>query len=245
MRAPAAARVATLLLLAGPSVAAAQTRVEGVNPADLLTQVQFGTEYNRIGDGADQWAFTGKFDYRFAGTAVGLNVEWPVHIRLDAPGASSNGHGDVFSRVRYIRSVGRWSLGGSFEVVAPWGSDAFSGGRWQTNPALLAVYAWDAQNLTALVHKRVYGYIEGDRDREDLNQYQWRALQIHIWPSGWFGQVDVARLRDVRGDAEWTDARLSLGKQVSATSRVSGELKKLSGDVSNDYALSVSWAMKL
>lgn len=235
---------AVLLAVAAPTVVA-QNRVEGVNPADLLTQVQVGTEYNRLGDGADQWLFTGKFDYRFAGTPVGLNFEWPVHIRLDAPGASSNGHGDFFSRVRYIRSFGRWTAGGSFEVVAPWGSDAFSGGRWQTNPGLLAVYAWDEQNLTALVHKRILGYVEGDADVGDINQYQWRALQIRIWPSGWFGQFDVSRLRDTLGDRDWFDSRVSLGKQISATARVTAELKKLSGDVRNDYALGVSYATRL
>jgi hypothetical protein len=234
-----------ITVLAAPLAGVAQTRVEGVNPADLLTQVQIGAEYNRIGDDADQWLFTGKFDYRFAGTPVGLNFEWPVHVRLDAPGAASNGHGDLFGRVRYIRSFGRWTAGASFEVVVPVGSDAFSGGRWQTNPGVLGVYAWDERNLTALVHKRIFGYLKGDDDVGDINQYQWRALQIHIWPSGWFGQVDVSRLRDTLGDRDWFDSRVSLGKQISAVARVTAEIKKLSGDVRNDYALSVSYAVKL
>jgi hypothetical protein len=234
-----------LALLLAAHVVCAQNRVEGVNPADLLTQVQVTTEYNRLGDGADQWLFIGKYDYRIPDTSVGLNFEMPLHIRLDGPGFADNGNGDLFSRVRYIRTFGRWSVGGAFEVVAPWGSDAFTGGRWQTNPAILAVHAWDAQNLTAMVHKRLFGYIEGDGDRGDINQSQWRVLQIRIWPSGWYAQGDVSRFEDVLDGRDWFDSRVSIGKQVSATARVSAELKKLSGDVSNDFALSVSYATRL
>jgi hypothetical protein len=232
------------LLLAAPAPCA-QNRVEGVNPADLLTQVQVSTEYNRLGDGVDQWVFTGKYDYRVPDTPLGLNFEWPLHIRLDGPGSSSSGHGDVFSRVRYIRTLGRWSIGGALEVIAPWGSDAFGSGRWQTNPAALAVYAWDQQNLSALVHKRLFGYLEGDAERGDINQYQWRAIQIHIWPSGWFAQADVSRFKDVLGDRDWFDSRVSLGKQITATARVTAELKKLDGDVSNDFAMNISYAVRL
>jgi hypothetical protein len=233
-----------VLLIAAPAVSA-NNRVEGVNPADLLTQVQVGTEYNRIGDGVDQWVFTGKYDYRVPDTPAGLNFEWPMHIRLEGPGFSSSGHGDFFSRARYIRTLGRWSIGASFEVIAPWGSEAFSSGRWQTNPAALAVYAWGPQNLSALVHKRLFGYLEGDDEGGDINQYQWRAIQIHIWPSGWFAQADVSRFEDVLGDRDWFDSRISLGKQITATAKVTAELKKLEGDVSNDLAMSISYAVKL
>jgi hypothetical protein len=243
-------RLAPALLLvaayAVPSQAAAQeTKVEGVNPADLLTQVQFTGEYNRIDDGIDQWSLTGKYDYRIAGTSVGLNFELPAVISLDGTGFSANGHGDLFSRARYVRSVGQWSFGGALEVVVPIGSEAFSAGRWQTNPAALAVYAWDRSNISALVHKRVYGYIKDDSSKPDINQYQWRALQIHIFPTGWFAQGDVAHWNDILTNDRWYDTRFSLGKQVSARARVQGELKKLSGDRSNDWALSVSYAMKL
>jgi hypothetical protein len=234
-----------LALLGASPAGSAQNRVEGVNPADLLTQLQFTAEYNRIDSGLDQWAFTGKYDYRIPGTSVGLNFELPLYVRLDGPGFSSNGNGDFFSRARYIRTIGQWSLGGAIEVVAPLGSDDFSTGRWQTNPALLAVYAWNPQDITALVHKRFFGYIEGDADRGDINQYQWRALQIHIFPSGWYAQLDVARFEDVLDDRDWFDSRVSVGKQISATQRLQAELRKFSGDVSNDFALSVSYAVKL
>jgi hypothetical protein len=239
-----ATTLATLAMLkAFPALA--QNRVEGVNPADLLTQVQLTGEYNRIDGDFDQWTVVGKYDYRVPGTPMGLNVELPVYINLDGPGSSSNGHGDLFLRGRYIRSIGRWSIGGALEVVAPWGSDAFSAGRWQTNPAGLVVYAWNQSDITALVHKRIFGYVEGDDDQADINQYQWRALQIRIWPTGWYGQIDVSRFEDVRAGGGWYDSRVSLGKQYSATSRLQAELKKLSGDRRNDFALSVSWAVKL
>lgn len=227
-----------------PSVLA-QNRVEGVNPADLLTQAQVTGEFNRIDDDVSQWTVAAKYDYRIAGTAVGLNFELPVLISLDGPGFRRNGHGDFFSRARYVRSFGRWSVGGAFEVVAPIGSDAFSAGRWQTNPAVLGVYAWDQSNLTALVHKRVYGYLEEDEAKPDINQYQWRALQIHIFPSGYFVQGDVAHWNDVRDGRDWFETRASIGKQISARSRLQAELKKQSGDVRNDWALSVSYATRL
>jgi hypothetical protein len=239
---PLSLLAATLLPLAP---LAAQTRVEGVNPADLLTQVQVTGEYNRVGDGIDRWTLVGKYDYRIPDTALGLNFELPVYTRLDAPGGGANGHGDFFMRGRYIQTSGRWSLGAAFELVAPWGSDAFSAGRWQTNPAVLGVYAWDQMNLTAGVHKRVFGYIDGDSELPDINQYQWRLIQIRIWPNGWFAQGDVAHWNDVLTDQSWFDVRASLGKQVSATSRIQAEIKKQSGDVENDYALSVSYAVKL
>jgi hypothetical protein len=226
-------------------LAQAQTQVEGVNPADLLTQVQVTTEFNRLGDGVDQWTLVGKYDYRVAGTSLGLNFELPVYINLDGPGYTADGNGDLFARGRYINTVGQWSFGPAFEIVAPLGSDAFSSGRWQTNPAGLVVYAWNHFNITAGVHKRVFGYIEGDGDRSDINQYQWRLLQIRIWPSGWFAQADVAHWNDVLSDATWFDSRVSLGKQVSATTRMQVELKKLDGDLSNDFALSFSYALKL
>lgn len=225
--------------------AVAQTRVEGVNPADLLTQVQLTGEYNRIDDGTDQWMLTGKYDYKLAGSSVGINVELPFAIALNGPGVDADGHGDLYTRARYIRTIGRWSVGGALEVVVPIGSDEFSGGRWQTNPAVLGVYAWNARDITALAHKRVLGYIEDDAAKPDINQYQWRALQIHIFPTGWFAQADVSRWRSVVGDTTWYDSRASLGKQLSPRTRVQAELKKLSGDVDNDWALSIAYAVKL
>jgi hypothetical protein len=236
----AAALVALL-----PPPLQAQNRVEGVNPADLLTQVQVTGEFNQIDDDTSQWTVAGKYDYRIAGTSIGLNFELPVAISLDGPGFRRSGHGDFFSRARYVRSFGRWSVGGAFELVAPIGSDTFSTGRWQTNPAVLGVYAWDQSNLSALVHKRVLGYIEDDESKPDINQYQWRALQIHIFPSGYFVQGDVAHWSDVRDGRDWFETRASIGKQISARSRLQAELKKQSGDVRNDWALSVSYATRL
>jgi hypothetical protein len=98
---------------------------------------------------------------------------------------------------------------------------------------------------TLIVHKRLFGYLEGDDEGGDINQYQWRAIQIHIWPSGWFAQADVSRFEDVLGDRDWFDSRISLGKQITATAKVTAELKKLEGDVSNDLAMSISHAVKL
>lgn len=222
-----------------------QNRVEGVNPADLLTQVQVTAEFNRLNGETSQWTVAGKYDYRVPGTDFGLNFELPVAISLHGSSFRRNGNGDFFSRARYVRTFGRWSFGGALEVVAPIGSDAFSSGRGQTNPATFGVYAWDQSNLSALVHKRVYGYIEDDEAKPDINQYQWRALQIHIFPSGYFVQGDVARWNDVRDGRNWFETRASVGKQISARSRLQAELKKQSGDVRNDWAFSVSYATRL
>lgn len=232
-------------VLWAPPVLAADVKVEGVNPADMLTQLQVTGEYNRIDDDVDQWLLVAKYDYRVQGTPFGINVELPVAAHLSAPGSNVTGHGDLFARGRYVTTRGRWSFGGAIEVVAPVGSDAFSAGRWQTNPAVLAVYAWNAQDITAVVHKRVYGDIAGDDDAQDLNQYQSRVIQIHIFPSGWFTQADLARWQDARSGDGWFDARLSAGKQLGARTRLQGELKRQFGDRSNDIALSISYAFKL
>jgi hypothetical protein len=240
-------RVARLLPLAvlatGPAFA--NPPVEGVNPADLLTQVQLTGEYNRIGDGVEQWLLVAKYDYKLPGSPIGLNFELPVQGMLDTPGGGQRGHGDLFARVRYIRPLGRWQVGTAFEVVAPVGEAPLTGGRWQTNPGVLAVYPWNARNLTAFVHKRVYGYIDGDEAMADINQYSNRFLQIHIWPTGWFAQADAQFWRDARTGADWLDARVSLGRQLDARSRLQVELKRLSGDRENDFALSVAYAVKL
>jgi hypothetical protein len=244
MRLSVAPALALIPALWGPALMA-QVQVEGVNPADLLTQVQVSGEYSRIDSATDQWVITGKYDYRFEGTPFGLNVELPVAISLDGRGFSANGHGDLFSRVRYVRTFGQWSFGGAMEFVVPIGDEAFSSGRGQINPAVLAVYAWDRSNISAVVHKRLFGYIEEDEATPDINQYQWRAIQLHIFPTGWFAQADVSYFQDALRPREWFDARLSLGKQLSGGRRLQAEVKKLSGDVENDWAISLAYAVKL
>ena len=87
--------------------------------------------------------------------------------------------------------------------------------------------------------------IEEDKSKPDINQYQWRALQIHIFPSGWFAQADTAYWQDTLSSRNRFDTRVSLGKQISARTRLQGEVKKLSGDVANDWAISVAYAVKL
>lgn len=234
------------LLAAGiPGLAKADTQVQGVNPADLLTQFQFTGEYNRISSDVDQWLMVAKYDYKFANNPVGLNFELPIQGVIDTPFGSSRGHGDLFARIRYIRPMGRFQVGAAFEVVAPIGEKPLTGGRWQTNPGLLVVYPWNNRNITAYVHKRIYGYITDDASLPDINQYSNRILQIHIWPNGWFAQGDVSFLNDSRNGDDWIDARASVGKQLSASSRMQVELKKFFSDRDNDFALSVSYAIKM
>jgi hypothetical protein len=235
-----------LLLATGVCAPArADTPVQGVNPADLLTQVQVTGEYSRISDEVDQWLLVAKYDYKFPGTSVGLNFELPLQGYLDTPFGTQRAHGDLFARARYIRPAGRWQLGAAFELVAPVGEAPLTAGRWQINPGFLAVYPWSQRNITALVHKRIYGYISDDAALPDINQYSNRVLQIHIWPSGWFAQADAQFWNDARNGDDWLDARVSLGKQLDARSRLQLELKRLSGDRENDYTVSVSYAVKL
>ncbi len=237
--------LAPLLALGFCSVALAATPVEGVNPADLLTQIQFTSEYNRLSSDVDQWLLVAKYDYKLQGKPIGLNFEMPIQGVIDTPTGSMRGHGDLFARVRYIRPVGRWQLGAAFEVVAPIGEKPLTGGRWQTNPGVLAVYPWNDRNITAFVHKRNFGYISDDASMPDINQYTNRLLQIHIWPNGWFAQVDAQFWRDVRSAENWIDARVSLGRQLDARSRMQVEVKKLSGDRDSDYGVSLSYAIKM
>jgi hypothetical protein len=235
----------TLWLSLGLSCGAqAQAPVEGVNPADLLTQVQLAAEYNRIDGGSYQSAFAVKYDQSFAGLPVGINAELPL-LYLGTPFGDLSGHGDLFVRFRYVKKIGAWAIGAASEVVAPVGEPEFSSGRWQLNPAGLGVYAWDPFNISAVVHKRVYGYGSEDPAKADLNQYQWRFLQIHIWPTGWFAQADVSRWRDVRNEQGWNDLRFSVGKQLSATRRVQVELKKFSDSRENDLAINMAFSFKL
>lgn len=234
-----------LVLAASFNVAAASPPVEGVNPADLLTQFQVTGEYNRISDDVDQWLLVGKFDYKLPNKPIGLNFEMPIQGVINTPNGSTRGHGDLFARVRYILPVGRWQLGAAFEVVAPIGEEPLTGGRWQTNPGVLAVYPWNERNITALVHKRVYGYISDDSGMPDINQYTNRVLQIYISPSGWYAQADAQFWRDARSGERWLDSRASIGRQLDARSRVQLELKRLTGDRDTDYGISVSYAIKM
>lgn len=237
-------QVALLLGLAAPLTVAAQAPVEGVNPADLLTQVQIATEYNRIDGDTWQGAFAIKYDHSFDALPIGMNAELPF-LYLDAASGSFRGHGDLFSRVRYVHKAGPWAFGAAAELVAPIGEPEFTAGRLQINPAALAVRAWNASNISALIHKRVYGYWMEDADKSDINHYQWRFIQIHIWPTGWFAQADVSRWRDVRFDEGWNDLRFSLGRQLDATRRLQIELKKFSASRENDLAINVAFSIKL
>jgi hypothetical protein len=125
---------------------------------------------------------------------------------LSLPGNSPDGCGDVFSRIRHVTLSERWSYGGAFEVVWPVGSDEFSGHRYQTNAAVLAVYAWSYQNITALAHKQFVGKIEDGHLGKNIRQWYLRALQIHITPTGWFYQVDVTFTHDSKTDEDWWGA---------------------------------------
>lgn len=217
--------VATVLAASASSTSAQQVR--GVNPADIDTRFDVITRYNRLPNDANVFVTTLKYDYRVS-DKVGVNFELPVlgHFRSPSmtigpstvPSADDWGIGDIFARVRYIDRAGQWSYGGALEVALPTAShDSLGSGKFQLNPALLAVYAWSPTLITAGVVKSVNS-IGGDGDRADIRNIELRGIQAFVFPNKMFLTLDLKHTWElINTEDRWWDGAAEVGYQFSPT----------------------------
>ncbi|MFZ5787833.1 MAG: hypothetical protein ACOY3Y_15455 [Acidobacteriota bacterium] len=154
----------------GPLAHAQEAR--GVNPADNLTKFEVLPKLTVLEDraGVSSTTVTLKYDRAIKGI-FGVNVELPL-TRMEAPGTSENGLGDLNVRGRVQGKVGRWVFIAGAEAVLPVASDdALGSGKVQLNPTVVGVYAFSGSVFVAGVAKHLFS-VAGDSDRADIRQGQ-------------------------------------------------------------------------
>lgn len=238
--------VSALGLLTVADHAGAQ-QVRGVNPADIDTRFDIIGKYNWLPGGSFIYTATLKYDYR-ATDKIGLNFELPVHANYHFSGVpgviasfDDRGIGDTFARVRFIERIGPWSLGGAAEVVLPTATEQTVGsGKYQLNPALLAVFAWSPSLITAGVVKS-YNSIGGDDDRADIRNIEVRAIQAFMFPNKMFVTLDVKHTWDLTSSqTAWFEGATETGYQFSPTLVGSLRVSRKWGDIEDRGAVEVA-----
>lgn len=221
-------RIARLFVVAAcscPAVGAEAQQVRGVNPADIDTRFDVIGKYNWLPNDAHVFTTTLKYDYR-ATSKVGLNFELPVlgHFHspsmvigpMTVPSADDWGIGDVFARIRYIDRAGQWSYGGAIETAFPTATqDSLGTGKFQLNPAALAVYAWSPSVITAGVVKSVNS-IGGEGDRADIRNIELRGIQAFMFPNRMFVTLDLKHTWElINAEDRWWDGAGEVGYQFN------------------------------
>ena len=230
--------LAVLLATGGAKAQESESAARGVNPADIDTRFDTILKYNWLKGGGGIFTTTLKFDYRIS-SELGFNLETPVfgtiHMpaRPGIPGSAVDdaGIGDVFARLRYVKSLGRLSVGGAVETTLPVASEKTLGsGTYQLNIAVLAVYAWSPAVITAVVGKASQSIYElNGRPRVQENSI--RAIQAFVLPQGRFLTFDVKyNWETVNRRDRWWEAQVEAGMMVSAQSSVSLALSRKFGD---------------
>lgn len=232
---------AVLLSLAAAGLARAQdgqTGARGVNPADIDTRFDTILKYNWLKGRGGIFTTTLKFDYKIS-QEFGFNLETPIFGALHMPArpgiagsaVDDAGIGDVFARLRYVKQLGRVSVGGAVETVLPTASEKTLGsGAYQLNLAALAVYAWSPSLITAVVAKSSQSIHEFNA-RAKVQENSLRALQAFILPQGRFVTFDLKyNWETVNRRDRWWEAQVEAGMMVNAQSSVSIAFSRKFGD---------------
>jgi hypothetical protein len=230
------------------SAAQASPAPRGVNPSDIDTRIDLIFKYVDLGDvdlgngtseRSDMSVTTLKYDYKLGG-AWGLNFEFPAYSALNGS-VKAEGVGDLFSRVRYITQAGRWSVGGSAEMVFPTAAaDALGTGKYQANIAALAVRPVSASYISAFVIKE-NSSVWGDGDRDDIRTTELRTLAIFILPKAFSLIGDYKfNLSHVGRNDRWHTGEVSLGKQFTLNWAGGVAVQKNWGDRPDDGSISAS-----
>lgn len=246
-----AVRVALPILIATASAVRAQdgqSEARGVNPADIDTRFDTILKYNWLKGGGGIFTTTLKFDYRIS-SELGFNLETPVfgsiHMpaRPGIPGSAVDdaGIGDVFARLRYVKSLGRLSVGGAVETTLPMASEKTLGsGTYQLNVAGLAVYAWSPSVITAVVAKASQSIYEFN-GRARVQENSVRAIQAFVLPQGRFLTFDLKyNWETINRRDRWWEAQVEAGMMVSAQSSVSVALSRKFGDRADRGAIAAT-----
>jgi len=238
-----AAAYAALIGAAPVCAQEAETKIRGVNPADIDTRVDVIGKYNWLPGGASIFTTTLKFDYRVT-DRIGVNVEYPALVNFRSPSTQTTtayypeepegaapvikttgkpasndwGAGDVFTRVRYIQPFGRISLGAALEAAFPAATRTSLGsGKYALNPTVLGVYAWSPQVISAAVFK-FNNSVGGSPDRPNIRYVTLRGIQAFMFPNKMFVTLDVQRNWVLINKRDrWWETAAELGYQFSPT----------------------------
>lgn len=232
-----------ILLLASLSVhAEEEVQSRGVNPADIDNRIDLIIKNVMLDGEGDVLSITGKFDRKLS-QKVGLNFELPMYTKLDTPLFSASGNGDFYARARYITQKGKWSVGGSAEIVLPIASnDALGTGKYQLNFGALAVRPVNARFMVAFVAKQVTS-VGGDGNRNDLSTTELRVLPIFPLDNGWAVVGEYRRIFSHEdANPTYSYGEVSLNKQLDTHWALSGSYSRTICDCSarDDGGISAS-----
>ena len=228
--------------LAGPALSQEEVKARGVNPADNDTRADVIFKYNWLSGKSGIFTTTLKFDYRIT-REFGFNLEVPGlgAFRMSAPapgvaGIHDTGVGDVFTRLRYIHSLGtsafgHTSVGAGLEAVLPTASEKTLGsGAYQGNISVLMVQAWSPTLITAVIAKSTNSVHEFNGRRE-IQENTARIVQAFVLPKGMFVTLDgkynweTINRRDV-----WWEGQVEFGMMVDAQTAASLASSRKWGD---------------
>lgn len=225
---------------------AAQT-APGVNPKDNITKAEVIIQHDSLESGLAVTTLAFKYDIAFD-AHWGGNIELPItnlqgpaqaaghggarallvdNFELPAPAArfSETGIGDLRLRVRNVQTKGRISLIAAAEVVAPIAdSDLTGAGKWQFNPVLGAVYAFNQQTFAFLGYKHYFS-VAGDNQREDIDRSEVRALFARLFANATWALGDIKYSKSHAGvGAETIDLEGEYGTMLTRSLALSGRI---------------------
>lgn len=211
----------------------------GVNPKDNITKGEVILTYNGFEGDVDTTTVALKYDIAF-NPRIGANIEVPF-TRFSAPGLSETGMGDIRVRGRYIHEMGRVSVIGSLELVAPTAQDDLLGeGRWQINPGAAAVYAFDELTFGAVAYKH-YISVGGDEDRADIDKSELRTLFARLSMNGSWALADAKYTKShVGSGTETVDLEFEYGRMLTDSIGISGRIGTSFLDSTRDFGLSIN-----
>ena len=216
-----------------------QGTAPGVNPKDNITKAEAIVQYNNLEAGLETFTIALKYDLAF-NSKWGANVELPF-TTLSGPGFSETDVGDLNLRVRNVNTQGPVSILSAVEVVVPTaGSDLTGSGKWQVNPVVGAVYAFNQQTFAFLGYKHYFS-IAGDEARDDINRSEVRALFARLFANATWTLGDVKYSHSYEGqEFDTLDLEVEYGSMISKSVAISGRVGTSFLDSSRDFGLSLN-----
>lgn len=216
-----------------------QGTAPGVNPKDNITKAEAIVQYNNLEAGLETFTIALKYDLAF-NSKWGANVELPF-TTLSGPGFSETDVGDLNLRVRNVKTNGPVSILSAVEVVVPTaGSDLTGSGKWQVNPVVGAVYAFNQQTFAFVGYKHYFS-IAGDEARDDINRSEVRALFARLFANATWTLGDVKYSHSYEGqELDTLDLEVEYGSMISKSVAVSGRVGTSFLDSSRDFGLSLN-----
>lgn len=244
MSSPISRRLAAavaLALLPAPALAqqSGSNVAPGVNPKDNITKTDVIINHANLEGGASVSTLAFKFDYALD-RKWGGNIEVPIS-HFSAPGIGETGLGDIAVRARYVDTFGRVSVIGAVEAVAPTATSGLLGtGRWQLNPVVGAVYAFNSFNFAFVGYKHYFS-VAGDDARPDIDRSEVRGLLARLTPKGRWMLADVKYARaHVDQREETLDLEFEYGAMIAKSLALSGRIGTSFLDSTRDFGMGVN-----